>query len=79
MPLTHHPLTKEFPAYKEQIHRLKMEDKHFSNLMEKYESLDKQIYRIESGEEPSDDGSLEKLKVERVNLKDALYKLIVEG
>ena len=76
MPLTHHPLTKEFPEHKDQIHKLKIEDRHFSNLMEKYEAIDKQIYRIESGEEPTDNNHLENLKMERVGLKDTLYQLI---
>lgn len=76
MPLTHHPLTKEFPEHKDKIHQLKLDDKHFSNMMEQYENLDKEVFRIESGEEPTDDSRLEKLKFERVNLKDELYKLI---
>ena len=79
MPLRHHPLTKEFPEHKDRIHALKVDDKHFSNLMEKYEALDKEIYRIESGEQPTDDGPLESLKMERVTLKDELYSLITEA
>jgi len=37
MPLTHHPLVKEFPEYKEQIHNLKMTNNNFSKLMKEYE------------------------------------------
>ena len=44
MPLTHHPLVKEFPEYKEQIHNLKMTNNHFSKLMKEYEEVDKHIY-----------------------------------
>ncbi|HBR99327.1 MAG TPA: GTP-binding protein [Gammaproteobacteria bacterium] len=76
MPLTHHPLVKEFPNHKDRIHQLKMDDRHFSKLMDNYESLDKEIFRIESGEEAADDTRLESLKYERVNLKDTLFKLL---
>lgn len=79
MPLTHHPLVKEFPSHKDQIHDLKLSDKHFSNLMEKYEALDKEIYRFESGGEATSDEHLEGLKVERVTLKDTLYKSITSA
>lgn len=76
MPLSHHPLVKEFPEHKDQIHTLKTEDRHFARLMEQYEDLDKTVFRIESGEQPTDDERLEALKLERVALKDELYKLI---
>ncbi|MDO6460803.1 DUF465 domain-containing protein [Granulosicoccaceae sp. 1_MG-2023] len=76
MPLTHHPLVKEFPEHKDLIHARKVEDQHFAQLMDKYEELDKSVYRIESGEEPTGDERLDALKVERVALKDELYKLI---
>lgn len=79
MPLTHHPLVKEFSSHKEQIHNLKLTDKHFSNLMEKYEVLDKEIYRFESGTDATSDEHLEELKVERVALKDTLYKSIISA
>ena len=79
MPLSHHPLVKEFPTHKGQIHDLKLSDKHFSNLMEKYEALDKEIYRFESGEEATSDEHLEELKLQRVALKDTLYKSITSA
>ena len=69
--LEHHPLLKEFPEHKEKMHELKLNDKHFKSLTEKYENLDKRIFRIESEEEVLDDFSLEKLKKERFKLKDA--------
>ncbi len=79
MPLTHHPLVKEFPSHKDRIHDLKLSDKHFSNLMEKYELLDKEIYRFESGEEATSDEYLEELKMKRVTLKDTLFKSITSA
>lgn len=76
MPLEHHPLIKEFPDHKEDIHRLKMEDNHFHGLMEKYEELDKHIFRIEDGEEPTEDAYVEELKKERLALKDEIYAML---
>lgn len=79
MPLTHHPLVKEFPDQKDDIHRLKMENNYFHNLMDKYEELDKEIFRIEDGSEPTEDLVVEQLKKERLALKDELFQLIQAG
>ena len=76
MPLTHHPLVQEFPEYKDTIHQLKMANNRFHNLMDQYEELDKQIFRIEDGEEPTSDEYLEGLKKERVALKDQIYQML---
>ncbi|HEC20437.1 MAG TPA: DUF465 domain-containing protein [Gammaproteobacteria bacterium] len=74
MPLSHHPLVSEFPEYKDKIHQLKMENNHFHQLMEKYDELDKQIFRIEDGSEPTDDAYVEQLKKERLALKDDILR-----
>lgn len=76
MPLTHHPLVKEFPEHHDRIHELKMSDRHFLRLMNDYENLDKEIFRAESDEEPTNDAHLKELGVRRVQLKDQIYALI---
>lgn len=76
MPLTHHPLVKEFPQYREQIHQLKIESNRFHKLMDQYEDLDKQVFRIEDGSQPTSDEVVEQLKRERLFLKDQLFELI---
>ena len=76
MPLTHHPLVKEFPEFKEQIHNLKMKDNHFSRLMKEYEEVDKHVFRIESDEEPTGDEYLRDLKKQRLKLKDELHSMV---
>ena len=76
MPLTHHPLVKEFPEYKEQIHNLKMKDNHFSRLMKEYEEVDKHVFRIESDEEPTGDEYLRDLKKQRLKIKDELHSMV---
>ena len=76
MPLSHHPLVTEFPEHKDDIHRLKMENPDFHRLMEKYEELDKHIFRIEDGSEPTEDVYVEQLKKERLALKDELLQML---
>jgi len=75
--LEHHPLMKEFPEHKERMHELKLNNRHFDGLIEKYEALDKHVFRVESEEEVLDDVSLENLKKERLKLKDEIYAMII--
>ena len=75
--LEHHPLMKEFPEHKERMHALKLNNRHFDSLIEKYEALDKHVFRVESEEEVLDDVSLENLKKERLKLKDEIYAMII--
>ncbi len=79
MPLTHHPLIKEFPEYKDQIHDLKMTNNHFSKLMKQYEDIDKHVFRIESDAEPTGFDYIRELKKKRLILKDELYSFIKEA
>ncbi|HED32652.1 MAG TPA: DUF465 domain-containing protein [Gammaproteobacteria bacterium] len=71
-----HDLIHEFPEYKEQIHELKLSDKHFEKLFNKYHDLDHQIRRIEEGIETPEDSYSEQLKKERLHLKDELLAII---
>ena len=41
-----HDLHHEFPEYDELIHVLKVEDKHFRKMFDKYHLIDKDIHRI---------------------------------
>lgn len=70
MHVEHHALIHDFPGMQETLHRLRLEDRHFANLAEQYESLDKRICRAEDGVEPMGDVELERLKRSRVILKD---------
>ena len=71
--IEHHPLTKEFPEFREQIHTLKEGDAHFARLMDEYEDVDKEIVRIETEQEARTDEYLEDRKKVRLSLKDKLY------
>lgn len=69
----HHYLANEMPEFKDTIHQLKLDDRHFAKLYEHYAELDKAIYRIEEGIENTTDDYLESLKKQRVLLKDEIY------
>ena len=71
-----HDLIHELPEYKDQIHNLKMSNKHFEKLFDKYHDLDHQIRRIEEGIETPEDSYSEELKKERLQLKYELFVMI---
>ena len=73
MRVEHHDLHHEFPEHNERIHDLKGSDAHFARLFEKYDELTHAIRRIEKADVPVADSEMEKLKFERVHLKDELY------
>ena len=72
----HHGLVQEFPEHKDKIHELKTSDPEFAKLFNKYEEIDKEIYRIEMQIENTSDEYLENLKIRRVQLKDQLYDML---
>lgn len=72
----HHHLIQEFPEYKDKIHELKLRNPAFAELIEKYNSLDDQIYRIEEQIETPSDDYTETLKKQRLLLKDQLFQML---
>ena len=74
-----HDLATEFPEYKEQIHQLKMEDRHFSRLFDEYHEVDSQLHRIEQAIEVHADDFVEGLKLRRLNIKDGLYGMLQQA
>jgi uncharacterized protein YdcH (DUF465 family) len=75
----HHSLVQEFPEYKDKIHELKTSDPEFAKLFEKYDDIDKEIYRIEMQIENTSDEYIENLKIRRVQLKDQLYTMLQQA
>jgi len=71
-----HDLIHELPEYRDQIHKLKIENHYFSNQFNKYHEIDHEIRRIEEGIETPEDSYLEKLKKDRLYLKDELLAII---
>lgn len=73
-----HDLIHELPEYKDKIHELKMSNKHFAGLFEKYHELDHEVHRIEESIETTSDDYLEELKKKRLALKDELFSMLKE-
>ncbi len=76
MPIEKHDLVHELPEYKERIHRLKIEDRHFAKLFDEYHQLDHEIHRLEMGIENSSDAYLENRKKQRLHLKDQMVVML---
>ena len=62
-----HELPDEFPLEARLIEQLARTD---GRLVTRYEEVNREIYRIESEEEPTTDEVLERLKKQRLKLKD---------
>ena len=76
MALEKHDLAHEFPQYKEKIHDLKINDRHFAKLFDEYHTVEHEVHRIEVGAESSSDSYLEERKKIRLNLKDQLLLMM---
>jgi len=70
-----HSLSVEFPELAETFHQLKMNDKHFAHLLEQHDAIDQQISRDEEKLEPIGDEMLHSLKLQRLKLKDEMYRM----
>ena len=71
-----HDLIHELPEYREDIHNLKMTDKHFARLFKEYHEIDHEVRRIETGKETTSDDYLDEKKKKRLHLKDNLLEII---
>lgn len=75
----HHHLLQEFPEYKDKIHELKLGNPVFAELVDKYNAVDDEIYRIEEQIETPSDEYTEALKKQRLSLKDQLFQLLQQA
>lgn len=69
---TPHELAEEFPEHKEKIHDLKMNDAHFSKMVDKYHEVNRAVHRMETRIEPVTDEVEEQTRRERMQLKDQI-------
>jgi uncharacterized protein YdcH (DUF465 family) len=65
-----------FPEYRDLITQLKTTDSHFLHVFEKHNELDQKIKNLEAGIEPATGIEIEKLKKEKLVLKDELYAML---
>jgi uncharacterized protein YdcH (DUF465 family) len=64
--------------YQDIISKLKGENPHFAKIFERHDELDKIVTEVEEGREHMEDLELEKLKKEKLRLKDEAYKMILD-
>lgn len=65
-----------FPEYRDLISRLKTEDARFHNLFEKHHERDQKIKNMETPVIHGTHKEIEKLKKEKLHLKDQLYAIL---
>ncbi len=64
--------------YRDIISKLKVENAHFAKIFEKHNEIDDKVTNVEEGREHLDQFELEKLKKEKLHLKDEAYAMIME-
>jgi uncharacterized protein len=73
-----HDLREEFPQEASLIERLIKDNYQFRRLAERYDEVNREIYRIESDEAPTTDEVLERLKKRRLKLKDEIAGILAK-
>ncbi|TBU91603.1 YdcH family protein [Phytopseudomonas dryadis] len=74
-----HDLHKEFRQFADELTERRRTDPGFDGLVGRYQSLDKRIVELESGNQPFDDETLGRLRRERVLLKDKIVQQLEEA
>ena len=64
--------------YRDVITKLKVEDAHFAKIFERHNELDDKVTEVEDGREHMEQLQLEKLKKEKLKLKDEAYAMILK-
>jgi len=64
--------------YRNEISELKQNDTHFKRIFEKHNQLDHEIKDAEHGRVGMNDFEIEKMKKEKLLLKDEMLKMILE-
>ena len=73
-----HELRDEFPQESSLIERMIRTNYEFRRLALRYDEVNRNIYRIESDEEPTTDEVLERLKKRRLKLKDEIKAILTK-
>jgi len=64
--------------YRDIIPEIKTKNAHFAKIFERHNELDKEIENADAGREFINDVQLDKLKKEKLKLKDEAYAMIME-
>jgi uncharacterized protein len=73
-----HDLPDEFPEEASLIARMTESNHEFKRLAERYDEVNREIYRIETEEAPTTDEVLERLKKRRLKLKDEVAAFLTK-
>ncbi|GJL89577.1 MAG: hypothetical protein DHS20C03_32860 [Minwuia thermotolerans] len=73
---TPHELAEEFPDKVQKMHELNGSDAHFRKLAERYHAVNRDIHRAETNVEPTDQFTEEKMRKERLSLKDQIAVML---
>ncbi len=65
-----------FPEFRDKITELKTTDHHFMRLFEQHNTLDHKVESMETGITPATHEEIEKLKKEKLMLKDQLFAIL---
>jgi uncharacterized protein YdcH (DUF465 family) len=68
-----HELEADFPSYRAVMARLRSADETFASLAARYDEVNREVVVLEEMNVPTDDFTFEKLKKQRVLLKDEIY------
>ncbi|GLS13362.1 MULTISPECIES: YdcH family protein [Hydrogenophaga] len=63
-----------FPEYRDLITQIKGHDHHFTRLFDKHNALDQEIKNKEAHIEPGTQLEIERLKKEKLAIKDQIYQ-----
>jgi uncharacterized protein YdcH (DUF465 family) len=69
-------MLEEFPQ--ELIKKIRQENPHFDKIIERHTELKKIVHEVEEGREHMEDIELEKLKFEKLKLKDEAYEIVTK-
>lgn len=64
--------------YSDIAEKLKLENPRFAKVVDKHAQLDQQIADIDEGRGHMESSELDKLKKEKLSLKDEAYRLVME-
>lgn len=71
-----HDLHHEFPQYHQKMHDLRLNNSQFRRLFDEYQTVNAEIYKIETGAEVAADSVLNELRMKRVHMKDEVLNIL---
>lgn len=74
-----HDLHAEFPNDVDTLHQLKISDRHYRTISDRYHDINKEIHRIESEIEAASDERSEELKKQRLQILDEVAAMITKA